>query len=79
MGAMLHVIVLIQYAELHVLEGNFVSQLVWRKPMSALRQNVSSPTGLLIHLHIYHEASVSLSAISLVLISPLGYGRNVKA
>lgn len=38
--------------------------------MSALRQNVSSPAGLFIHLHITHKASVSLPAISLALIPP---------
>lgn len=30
-----------------------------RQPMSAVRQTVWSPTGLLIHLHIYHRVSVS--------------------
>lgn len=63
----------------HALEGKYGSQLVWRKPMSALQRKVSSPKVLFIHLHIYHKASVSLSAISLVLIPPRGYGRNVKA
>lgn len=34
-----------------VLKGESGSQLVCRKPMSTLRQNGSSPTGLFIHLH----------------------------
>lgn len=69
-GAMLDVKCLIWYTMPRALEGKFGSQLVWRKPMSALRQNVSSPTGFFIYLHIYHRASVSLPAISLVLILP---------
>ena len=52
---------------IYSIEGDFASQLVWRKPMSAFRQNVSSPAGLFIHLHISHKATVSLPAISLAL------------
>lgn len=51
------------------------------KPTGALRQKVSSPTGLFIPLHIYHKACSSLPAISLVLIphQPRGHARNIKA
>lgn len=69
-GAMLDVKCLIWYTTLCALEGEFGSQLVWRKPMSALIENLLSPTGFFIHLHIYQRASVSLPAISLVLILP---------
>lgn len=41
-----------------------------KKTNECSRINVSSPTGFFIHLHIYHRASVSLPAISLVLILP---------
>ena len=71
-GATLRAKRLIRYTALCALQGVFGSQLVWRKPMSALRQNLSSPTGLFLHLHSYHRASVSLPAISLVLILPQG-------
>lgn len=70
---------LIQYTPPSALMGKFGSQLVWRKPMSALAQNASSPAGSFIHLPIHHSAGVSLTAISLALTPPQVCGRNAEA